>query len=69
MGYPSNELLGSYLVQTELNVIYTTKLTIPKCVGRGPEHSLLVHKPPRLELSLTRRRGFPALAVETMFFP
>ena len=67
MGWPCNKLLGQCSAQAELDVTYTTELTIPKCLDRGLEHSWPIHKPPRLESSSTRRRSFPALAADMMF--
>jgi len=55
--------LRPYSAQVELDVTHTTELTIPKSLDRCPEHFWSVHKPPSLEPSSTRRRGFPALAV------
>jgi len=40
---------------------------MPRPRSRDPEHSCSVHKPPRLELSLAKRRGFSsALAADLM---
>jgi len=46
-----------------------TELTIPKCLDRGLEYSCPVHKPPRLDPSLTRRRGLPAFGGWHDVFP
>jgi len=44
--------------------ILAQKLSWPKRLDRGPEHSWPIHKPPRLELSLARRRVFLVLATD-----